>query len=213
MIELYSYWRSSAAYRVRIALNWKRLEYRMYPVHLTKGGGEQFSPWFQAMNPSHAVPILRHQDSTLHQSLAIIEYLDERFPSPPLLPKSAPDRAIVRALALDIAADTHPLNNLRVLNYLQKTLGHNEATKTAWYRHWVATSLQSLETRLAQSEGKYCHGDAVTMADACLVPQIYNAQRFDCDLSPYPKIVAIYQHLLTFEAFQAAKPERQPDAE
>ena len=213
MIELYSYWRSSAAYRVRIALNWKRLEYRIYPVHLTNGGGEQFSPWFQAMNPSQAVPILRHQNNTFHQSLAIIEYLDERFPSPPLLPKSAPDRAVVRALALDIAADTHPLNNLRVLNYLQKTLEHTETTKTAWYRHWVATSLQSLETRLSQSEGKYCHGNGVTMADVCLVPQIYNAQRFDCDLSPYPKIVAIYQHLLTFEAFQAAKPERQPDAE
>jgi maleylpyruvate isomerase len=214
-MKLYTYFRSSAAYRVRIALNLKGLAYEAVPVHLLKAGGEQLRSEYRSINPSGLVPTLRDDNTTLTQSLAIIEYLDETHPSPALLPADAAGRARVRALAQMIACDIHPLNNLRVLRYLVRTLGISDEQKNAWYRHWILEGFAALEAHLARDPqtGRFCHGDAPTLADCCLAPQIYNAERFEIDMAPYPTIARIHAASVELPAFQAAHPARQPDAE
>jgi maleylpyruvate isomerase len=215
MLRLYSYFRSSASYRVRIALNLKGLAYEYVPVHLVKGGGEQLRPEFQALNPSGLVPVLIDQNQVLVQSLAIIEYLEEQHPDPSLLPGRAVDRARIRSLGLTIACEIHPLNNLRVLRYLVKTLDVAEEAKNAWYRHWVEEGLAAVEKILANDPhtGRFCHGDAPTLADCCLAPQIFNAERFACRLDHLPTVMRVYKECMTLPAFQQAAPEAQPDAE
>jgi len=214
-MKLYSYFRSSAAYRVRIALNLKGLPYEILPVHLTRGGGEQLAPGYRKLNPQALVPVLEDAGRVFTQSLAIIEYLEEVYPQVPLLPKDAAARARVRALALAIACDLHPLNNLRVLNYLTGPMGLMDDAKQTWYRHWIAEGLTALEASLAggPDTGKFCHGDAPGLADCCLVPQLANAYRFKCDVSPYPTLLKIEKSCQALEAFQRAAPGRQPDAE
>ncbi|VVE11411.1 maleylacetoacetate isomerase [Pandoraea pneumonica] len=215
MSTLYSYFRSSAAYRVRIALNLKGLDYDTVPVHLVRDGGEQLKPAYRALNVNGLVPTFVDGEANIHQSLAIIEYLEDTHPTPALLPADPVARAQVRALALDIAADIHPIDNLRVLRYLKHQLGVTEEQKNAWYVHWVVEGLTSLEARLqAQAQpGKFTFGDTPTLADCCLVPQIYNANRFKIDMTQFPRISAVNAHCLTLDAFQRATPEAQPDAE
>ena len=214
-MKLFSYFRSSAAYRVRIALNLKGLTYEYVPVHLTREGGEQFSSEFRKLNPQALVPVLQDGEHVLAQSLAIIEYLDDVHPHPPLLPKAPASRARVRALAQAIACEIHPLNNLRVLNYLAGPMGVSDEAKRTWYHHWIAEGLSALETALASDPetGRFCHGDAPGLADCCLVPQLANARRFKCDVSPYQALLAIEKNCQALEAFQRAAPDRQPDAE
>ena len=214
-MKLYGYFRSSASYRVRIALNLKGLAYETVPVHLTRGGGEQLKPEFRELNPQALVPVLQDGGRLLAQSLAIIEYLDEVHPQVPLLPKDPPGRARVRALAQAIACDVHPLNNLRVLNYLTGPMGLADGAKQAWYGHWIAEGLGALEAALAGNAetGSYCHGNTPGLADCCLVPQLANARRFKCDVSPYPTLLRIEKSCQALEAFQRAAPEKQPDAE
>jgi maleylacetoacetate isomerase len=206
-MKLHQYFRSSASYRVRIALNLKNLPYESVPVNLL--AGEQMSDDYARTNPARLVPALEHDGEHLAQSLAIVEYLDERFPDPPLLPRgSAADRAYVRQLALAIACDIHPLNNLRVLKYVMGPLGHDEATKNVWARHWIALGFAAIETQLAGSQrrGRFCFGDTPTLADVCLMPQIANAQRVDLDLTPYPTIREIERECAALEAFAKAHP-------
>ena len=212
---LYGYFRSSASYRVRIALNLKALPYEYRSVHLSRGGGEQFGAAFRAQNPLSVVPVLVHEGQRLTQSLAILEYLEELRPEPALVPAAPLERARVRALALTVACEIHPLNNLRVLNYLTQTLAVAADAKNEWYRHWVALGLAAIETELKTSAdtGDFCHGDTPTIADCCLVPQLFNARRFGCELSPYPTLLAIEARCLALPAFRDAAPERQPDAE
>jgi maleylacetoacetate isomerase len=214
-VRLYGYFRSSAVYRVRIALNLKGLAYDTVPVHLLRGGGEQRQPDYLARNPQGLVPALEVEGgAVLTQSLAIIEYLDEIRPDPPLLPGTPLDRARIRAMALAVAAEIHPLNNLRVLDRLRRELGQGEAAVRAWYRHWVETGLAALEQLVLRGPGGgFCHGGGPTLADCCLVPQIANARRFDCDLGRCPTLVAIDARCRELPAFAAAAPERQPDAE
>lgn len=214
-MKLYNYFRSSASFRVRIALGLKNLPYEYRAVHLTRGGGEQVAPDFRALNPQGLVPVLVDGGALLTQSLAILEYLDELHPDPPLLPKSAVERARVRALALSLACDVHPLNNLRVLSYLGSKLGATQEAKLEWYRHWVAQGLAPLEAQVAASPhtGRFCHGDTPSVADCCLVPQLFNARRFECELSSYPTLLAIEQRCNELPAFRDAAPDRQPDAE
>lgn len=214
MLTLYTYFRSSAAYRVRIALNLKGLAYTPVPVHLLKDGGEQNQPAYRAKSPLGTVPTLECDDGVLTQSLAILEYLDETHPAPALLPADPGGRARVRAIAQTIACDIHPINNLRVLRYLVHTLGITPEQKTAWYRHWVMDGLAAVEALLADPRtGTFCHGDTPTLADCCLVPQVFNALRFDCDLSGFPTLSRIAAHCDTLDAFRAAAPGAQPDAE
>lgn len=218
-MQLYNYFRSSASFRVRIALNLKELPYDYRAIHLLKNGGEQLTPEFRAMNPDALVPVLiddTHEPKlTLTQSLAIVEYLDETNPEPPLLPREVGERARVRALALGIACDIHPLNNLRVLRYLVKTLGIAEEAKNAWYRHWVESGLDAIESQLASSTmtGRFCHGDTPTLADVTLVPQIFNGQRVNCDFTAMPTVMRIFDACMQLDAFQRAVPAVQPDAE
>lgn len=214
-MKLYTYFRSSAAYRVRIALGLKGLDYEALPVHLLRDGGEQLGAAYRAVNPSALLPALDDGGAPLHQSLAIIEYLEETHPQAPLLPADVPGRARVRALAMTVACDTHPLTNLRVLKYLGGTLGLSEPARGEWYRHWVNEGLAMLEAHLANAPqtGRYCHGDLPGMADCCLVPQVFNAQRFEVDLAPYPTIARINAACLALPAFSAAHPARQADAE
>lgn len=214
-MKLYGYFRSSAAYRVRIALNLKNLPCEQVSVHLTRGGGEQFGESYRGLNPQQLVPALDIGGDVLTQSLAIVEYLDEVCPEPPLLPKSPAARAHVRALALAIACDIHPLNNLRVLNYLTGKLGQSDEAKNRWYRHWVETGLGAVEQLLERGGrmGRYCHGDEPGLADICLVPQVFNARRFNCDLGACPNVVAIADRLNALPAFEKAQPQNQPDAE
>ena len=213
-MKLYTYFRSSAAYRIRIALNLKGLQAEMSPVHLVSNGGEQFSEAYSALNPQHLVPLLDNDGMLLTQSLAIVEYLDEVHPQAPLLPPDPGGRARVRSLAQAIACDIHPINNLRTLKYLSEQLGVSAEQKSVWYRHWVGLGLQSLEAELAQSPhtGVFCHGDTPTMADCCLVPQLYNARRFECDLAAYPTLVAVAERCERLPAFIDARPEQQVDA-
>ena len=212
---LFSFWRSSAAFRVRIALNLKGIDCDIIPVHLRKGGGEQLKESYQALNPNGLVPLYMEDDVPLHQSTAIIEYLEEKYPNPPLLPKNLQDRAWVRALAQDIAADIHPINNLRVLRYLVGTLGVNDENKTIWYAHWVKKGLTSLEKRLASDArvGLFCYGDLPTMADVFLVPQVFNAYDTKIDFSVYPTVHRIVTHCMTLPTFINASWEKQVDAE
>jgi maleylacetoacetate isomerase/maleylpyruvate isomerase len=213
-MRLHGYWRSSAAWRVRIALNLKQLEWESAPVHLVRDGGEQRMSAFRALNPQGLVPALEIDGRVLTQSLAIIEYLDETRPTPPLLPAEPAGRARVRSLAQLVASDVHPLNNLRVLQYLQHTLDVDGPRRDAWYRHWVIEGLQALETRLAREPdtGRFCHGDAPGLADCCLVPQLYNARRFHCELDAFPTLLRIEAACGELEAFRAAAADRQPDA-
>lgn len=214
-MKLYSYFRSSASFRVRIALALKDIDYEYAAVHLLQGGGQQFAAGFKAMNPAALVPVLDDDGTVLTQSLAIIEYLDETRPLPPLLPTIAAERARVRAIALAIACEIHPLNNLRVLGYLNKTLGIAEEQRNAWYRHWVETGLATVEAMLVGDPrtGVCCHGDMPTLADVCLVPQIFNAQRFKARLDHVPTVMRIHEHCLTLPAFARSVPALQPDAE
>lgn len=213
-LVLYGYWRSSAAYRVRIALNLKGLEYKQRTVHLLRDGGEQHAAPYCQLNPHELVPSLLHGARVLTQSIAIIEYLDETWPRPALLPAEARDRARARALALTVAADTHPLGNLRVLQHLEHELGLDEAQRAAWMRHWMAVNLKALEAMLAghPGTGEFCQGDTPGIADACLVPQVYNARRWKLALEAYPTIARIDRACACVEAFRAAAPELQPDA-
>jgi maleylacetoacetate isomerase len=213
-VKLYDYFRSSAAYRVRIALNLKGVAPERAFVHLRHGA--QRDAGYLDLNPEGLVPLLVADDGTaLTQSLAIIEWLEETRPSPPLLPAAPLERARVRALALAIACDIHPLNNLRVLKYLAGTLGADDTVRDAWYAHWCAVGLQALEARLARepATGRCCHGDTPTLADVCLVPQLANARRVDLDLAPFPTLLRIEDACLALPAFAAAAPSRQPDAE
>ncbi len=211
-MKLYSYFRSSAAYRVRIALNLKGLESDIIPVHLLNHGGEQFSLAYQQINPTQLLPTLIDDHSILTQSLSILEYLEEKYPEKSIFVSDLITRAHIRAFCLNIACDIHPLNNLRVLKYLKNTLEISEENRTAWYKHWIEIGFQSLEQQLVQSNGKFCFGDAPTFADCCLIPQVYNALRFNIELSDFPKINSIYQHCSTLKAFQKASPEAQIDA-
>ncbi|GGC85779.1 maleylacetoacetate isomerase [Undibacterium terreum] len=218
-MKLYSYFRSSASYRVRVVLNLKGLDYETVPIHLVKNGGEQHSDSFRAINPEELVPAFcdmhEGRDVALTQSLAIIEYLEEAYPEIPVLPANAIDRAHVRSLALSVACEIHPVNNLRVLRYLTKDLGFTEEQKNAWYRHWCEAGMAALEQKLAADPrtGRFCFGDTPTLADCCLVPQVFNAQRFNCDLSRMPTIMRINQACLELNAFIKAAPASQPDAE
>jgi maleylpyruvate isomerase len=210
---LYGYFRSSAAYRVRIALNLKGLAYDNHFIHLQKN--DQLADEYAKLNPQKLVPALVDDGQVLTQSLAIIEYLDETHPEPPLLPKTPAERARVRALAQAIACDIHPINNLRVLRYLVKDLGLPDEKKDQWYRHWVETGLQAVEALLSgnPATGRFCHGDKPTLADICLVPQVANARRFNCDLSACPTVLRIDAECQKLEAFAQAAPGKQPDAE
>ncbi|BDT68742.1 maleylpyruvate isomerase [Comamonadaceae bacterium OS-1] len=213
MLVLHTYFRSSAAYRVRIALALKGLAYQSVPVHLLRGGGEQHGAAFAALNPAELVPVLVDGDVTLTQSLPIIEYLDELHPSPPLLPGAPADRARVRALAQLIACEMHPLNNLRVLQYLQGPLGLDAAGKSAWYAHWLGLGFKALEAMLQDPRtGSFCHGETPTLADCCLVPQIYNAERFQVAMHDYPQLRRIAEACRSLPAFVQAAPEAQADA-
>ncbi len=210
-MKLYTYYRSSAAYRVRIALNLKGIAYEQVPVDLRADA--QHGAEYLEHNPQGLVPSLEDGGTTLGQSLAIIEYLEERHPEPPLLPGTALDRARVRALALAVACDLHPLNNQRVLKYLRGPLGQDESAVDAWYHHWIAEGLRALEqTARRTSDGHHLYGGHVTLADVCLVPQVFNARRFNCDLAPYPTLRSVCAYLETLPAFAAAAPAAQPDA-
>jgi maleylacetoacetate isomerase len=212
---LHGYWRSTAAWRVRAALNLKGLSWENAPLHLLRDGGEQRAPAWLARNPQGLVPALEIDGRLLTQSLAIIEYLEDTRPAPPLLPADAAGRARVRSLAQLVACDIHPLNNLRVLQQLRDRFGLDEAARDAWYRHWVAEGLGALETRLAREPdtGRYCHGDAPGLADCCLVPQLYNARRYSCELDGFPTLLRIEAACNELDAFRAAAPERQSDAQ
>jgi maleylacetoacetate isomerase/maleylpyruvate isomerase len=211
-LKLYTYFRSSAAFRVRIALNLKGLEYEPVFVHLAKGKHREAE--YGAVNPQGLLPALLLEDGTrLTQSLAIIEYLDEKHPQPPLVPKDALARARVRSLAELIACEIHPLNNLRVLQHLKRALGQTQEQIDGWYRHWIADGLAKFEADLGQTGSRFCHGDSPTLADCCLVPQIFNAQRYNSDLKPYPTTMRVFENCMKLEAFDRAQPSKQPDAE
>jgi maleylpyruvate isomerase len=214
-MKLYTYFRSSAAYRVRIALNLKGLPYEAVPVHLVKHGGEQMTDQYRAVNPSALVPTFQDDGATITQSMAILEYLEETHPAVPLLPADPLARAHVRELAQMVACDIHPVNNLRILRYLVRTLAIADEAKNEWYRHWVKEGFAALEAHLARgpAPGRFCHGNTPTMADCFLVPQVYNASRFDVDMTPYPRIAAIDAACAELPAFIAAHPARQPDSE
>ncbi|HEU4343370.1 MAG TPA: maleylacetoacetate isomerase [Candidatus Binatia bacterium] len=214
-MKLYTFFRSSASYRVRIALNLKGLACEQVPIHLRRGGGEQLSPAYRAINPQALVPALEDGGRILTQSLAIIEYLDERHPKPPLLPSDAADKALVRSMALVVACEIHPLQNLRVLVHLKRELKRSDDEINGWARHWIDLGFSALEQMVLSvpKRGKFCFGDAPTLADICLVPQLANARRFGCDISHFPTLVAIESSCNALPAFADAAPEKQPDAE
>ena len=209
-MELYNYFRSSASYRVRIALALKGLSYDYLPVHLQKN--EQMAESYAAVSAARLVPLLRDGPASVHQSLAIIEYLDETYPEPPLLPAGPLERARARALAMDIACEIHPLNNLRVLRYLTHSLGVSEDDKNRWYRHWVESGLETVERQLAARPTRYCHGEQAGLADCVLVPQILNAQRFECRLDHVPQVMRVFDACMQLDAFESTRPEKCPDA-
>jgi len=214
---LYTYYRSTAAYRVRIALNLKQLDYTPHFIHLGRDGGEQRSQAYRNINQQGLVPTLIDGDTTITQSLAIIEYLNERHPNNPLLPDSLTLHAQVRSLAQQICCDIHPLNNLRVLNYLRTEMKQDEQARHQWYQHWISEGLMAIEQQLTTSTGKYksrcCFGNTPTIADLCLIPQLYNARRFNCDIHHYPTLLKIEEHCMALSAFQQASPKQQPDYE
>ncbi len=209
-MQLYNYFRSSASYRVRIALALKGLDYDYLPVHLVRR--EHLDDSYTALSASRLVPTLQDGDAVLSQSLAIIEYLDETHPQPPLLPADARGRARVRAIALDIACEIHPLNNLRVLRYLTHDLKLSEDDKDRWYRHWVESGLESVERQLAAQPARYCHGDTPTLADLTLVPQIFNAQRVHCRTDHVPQVMRVFETCMQLDAFSQTQPSACPDA-
>ncbi|SMF35606.1 maleylacetoacetate isomerase [Tistlia consotensis] len=211
-MELYGYFRSSASYRLRIALALKGLEYESHYVSLPKG--EHRSPDYLKLNPQGLLPTLVDDGVAYGQSLAILEYLDESYPEPPFLPDDPSGRAQVRALAQIVACEIHPLNNLRVLKYLQGTWKFSDADRDSWYRHWIADGFQKFEATLAASgeAGRFCFGDHPGLADICLVPQVFNARRFDCPLDDYPTTMAVYERCMSLEAFETTQPKYQPDA-
>lgn len=213
-MKLYSYWRSSTSYRARIALNLKGLDYEIVPVHLLRDGGQHRTANYKTLNPQGVLPTLVDGDTVLTQSLAIVEYLDETHPTPPLLPADAAGRARVRAFSQAVACEIHPLTNLRVLQHLTGPLGHSDDEKLAWYRHWTTDGLAALEAMVAghQATGTFVHGETPTIADLCLVPQMYNARRFSIDLAPYPTLARIDAACRDLEAFAKAAPDVQPDA-
>ncbi len=214
-MKLYSYWRSSAAFRVRIALNIKDIEAEVVPVHLVKNGGEQHSDSFRAVNPQGLVPALEHEGQIITNSLAIIEYLDEVFEAPPLLPEDPLGRARVRGIAQSVACDIHPIQNLRVMKYLSDGLGLDRSEQPKWAAHWIKTGFDALEAQLAEDNrtGAYCHGDNPTLADICLVPQMVNARRFNVAMDDYPTLCRIDANAMALESFEKAAPQNQPDAE
>ena len=213
-LTLYTYWRSSAAYRVRIGLNLKGLACDMVPVHLVRDGGQQHALDYAALNPQELVPTLRHGERVLTQSLAILEYLEEIHPQPALLPADAAGRARVRALAQLVACDIHPLNNLRVMQFFDREWNVPQPEREQWALHWMRNGFSAMEAALAASAdtGRFCHGDTPGLADCCLLPQLYNARRFSLDLSPFPILRRIEETCLSLPAFDAARPENQPDA-
>jgi maleylacetoacetate isomerase len=213
-VKLYTFFRGSSPFRVRIALNLKALTYEAAFVHLAKG--EQRKAEYASVNPQALVPALVLDDGhVLTQSLAIIEYLDETFPRPPLLPSASLERARVRALSMIVACEIHPLNNARTLSYLRKGMNQTEEQVNAWYRHWVADGLSKVEASLTHfpGTGRFCHGDTPTMADCCLVPQVFNAKRFECDTASFPTVMRIFDECMKLDAFDRAQPAKQPDAE
>lgn len=209
MMTLYDYFRSTASFRVRIALNLKNIEYKAIPVHLTHNGGEQFSADYKTVNPHSLVPTLVDGDKVITQSLAIIEYLDQTHPTPPLLPQDPYQQAFARSIALDVAADMHPLNNLRVLNYLTNDFGLEDEKKNQWYRHWIQKGFHGLEKKLSSSKltGDFCLGNSITLADVFLVPQLFNARRFSCDVSAFPTLTRIDANCQKHPAFIKAWPQ------
>jgi maleylacetoacetate isomerase len=212
MLKLHGYCRSSASYRCRIALNLKGLPYEQVLVHLLKDGGQQHGAAYRALNPQALLPTLEHDGGIVTQSLAIIEYLEELWPNPPLLPRDAATRARVRAFALAIASDTGPVNNLRVLRYLKRNLGQEQPAIDGWYRHWSEKGLDACEALLPEARLPFCFAEHPTLADICLVPQLYNARRFNSDLTRIPRLLAIEQNCTALGAFAEAAPEAQPDA-
>ena len=214
LLQLYSYWRSSAAYRVRIGLNLKGLRYDILPIHLLRDGGDQRRPEFLAINPQGMIPVLQHGSRQLRQSLAILEYLDETWPEPSLLPVTARDRQRVRSIALAIACDIHPLGNLRVMQFLDSEFNCPQPERDVWVRHWISEGFDAIEAMLGDhpATGRFCEGDTPTIADCCLIPQVYNARRFGIDMDRYPTIVRIDAACRAMPVFDAARPERQPDA-
>jgi len=211
---LYSYWRSSSSYRVRIALNLKEIDYKQEPVHLVRNGGEQNQAAYREINPLGLVPALTHNGQVLVQSLAICEYLEESFPPLPLLPEDPHGRARVRGIAQSIASEIQPMNNLAVIQYLKKEMGQDDEAVRKWYGYWVGRGFAAVENWLgSQDTGRFCHGDTPGLADCFLVPQVYNAERFKCDLEPYPRIMSITSRCRELPCFQAAAPENQPDSE
>jgi len=211
-MKLYGYWRSSAAYRVRIALHLKNIAFESIAVHLVRNGGEQHSDEYVELNPAHLVPTLVDDELTLNQSVAIIDYLEAKYPEIALYPDNIVDKARVQALALDVACEIHPVNNLRVQQYLVRELGASESAKLAWSHHWMSNGFAAIEKTLTKTAGQYCFGDSISMADLCLVPQVYNANRFNIDMTPYPLINAIVERCNQLPAFIKALPENQPDA-
>lgn len=209
---LYSYWRSSTAYRIRIALSYKQLPYELVPVNLA--GKENLQADFRSVNPQMMVPSFEEKEFSLGQSIAILEYLEETYPEPPALPSDPKDRAYVRMLGNVVACDIHPLNNVRVLNYLTNDLALSEERKQQWYKHWISVGLQAYEDLLEKygKAGSYCLGDMVTLADFCLIPQIYNARRFDCSLATFPRATKIADNCNLLPCFAKAHPDTQPDS-
>lgn len=207
-MKLYSYFRSSAAYRVRIAMNLKGIDYEIIPVNLLTG--EQKSDDYKQLNAEGLVPALETDQGLLTQSLAILEWLEEQYPNPPILPKDGWQRAQARSLAYAVSCDIHPVNNLRILKYLQNDMQQSDEDKIIWYKHWINTGFSAFEQKLA--EHKYCCGEQPTIADICLVPQVFNALRFKVDMDAYPKISGVYEHCNQLKAFIDAAPENQPDA-
>jgi maleylacetoacetate isomerase len=214
-MKLYTYFRSSAAFRVRIALNLKGVAYESVPRHLLRGGGEHRRADYLAANPQGLIPALETEGAVLAQSLAIIEYLDEKYPDPPLLPGTAMQRAQIRAMALGIACDVHPLQNLRVTNYISEQFGQDDASVTRWRLHWLGLAFQAMEQLVNRhsGDGRHCYGKSVTLADVLLLPQLFSARRFGCDLEPFPRLRAVGANLETLPAFAKAAPQAQPDAE
>ncbi len=213
-LQLYSYWRSSAAYRVRIGLNLKGLPYETISVHLVRDGGEQHAEGYREINPQELVPVLKHGDRIMRQSVAILEYLDETWPAPALLPATSRDRQRVRAIAQAVACDIHPLNNLRVLQYFDREWNVPQPERDEWVRHWVISGFAAVEQMLTDhpATGDFCEGSIPGLADCCLIPQVYNARRFGVDIGQFPTIARIDKACLALPAFDAARPERQPDA-
>jgi maleylacetoacetate isomerase len=214
-MKLYTFFRSSASFRVRIALNLKGIGYEQASIHLRRGGGQQLQPAYKTLNPQALVPALEDNGQILTQSVAIIEYLEEKYPSPPLLPKDPAGRALVRSMALIIACEVHPIQNLRVLNYVKSNYNQTDDQVNQWAQHWIDLGLTALEQMIAAqpNRGKFCFGNTPTLADICLIPQLGNARRYGCDLSQYPSILGIDGNCMSLPAFADAAPEKQPDAE